>query len=119
MARYVKRNGQWVSISTGEPMLTEAERSQPIACPTIISDIPAYQSPVDGRWITSRSERRDDLKRNGAVEYEPSLSPTKGKIRNHAFAKKRGLTVSEEYRDYDASAKRKARESAEDAKANV
>lgn len=96
--KYVKRDGRWVSQSTGEPMLSDDERRQPIACPTIISDIPDYQSPVDGRWITSRSQRRDDLKRNGCVEYEPSMSPTKGKIRNKEFAKKRGLQVSEEFR---------------------
>lgn len=98
MTKYVKRNGQWVSSSTGEPMLTDAERGAPLAMPTVVSDIPAYASPIDGRMITSRSERRDDLKRSGCVEYEPSLSPTKGKIRNKAFAAKRGLQVSEEYR---------------------
>lgn len=98
MAKFVKRDGQWVSASTGEPMLTEEQRMGPIAMPMIISDIPEYASPIDGRMITSRSERRDDLARNGCVEYEPSLSPTKGKIKNKSFAAKRGLQVSEEYR---------------------
>lgn len=98
MARFVKRGGQWVNISTGEPMVTDAERSRPVACPMVISDIPEYASPIDGRMITSRSARRDDLKRNGCYEYEPSLSPTKGKIRNAKFAAKRGLQVSEEFR---------------------
>jgi hypothetical protein len=98
MAKFVKRNGQWVHISTGEPMLSATERARPIQMPTIISDIPEYASPIDGRMITSRSERRDDLKRNNCVEYEPSLSPTKGKIRNAEFAAKRGLQVSEEFR---------------------
>lgn len=42
--------------------------------PTMIAvDIPAYQSPIDGRWINSRKQRTEDLKRNGCVEYEPSL----------------------------------------------
>jgi hypothetical protein len=98
MARYVRRAGQWVHSQTGEPMLSDEERNGPLAVPTVISDIPEYASPIDGRMITSRSDRRDDLKRNGCVEYEPSLSPTKGKIRNKAFAAKRGLQVSEEYR---------------------
>lgn len=119
MARFVRQNGQWVDASSGAPMLTDDMRRRPIACPTVISDIPEYRSPVDGRVIGSRSERRDDLKRNGAVEYEPSLSPTRGKIKNHAFAAKRGFTVSEEYRDYDASARIRAREAAENAKADV
>ncbi len=79
-------------------MLTEAQRKGPIPVPYVLSDIEAYRSPVDGRVVNSRSDRRDDLKRNGCVEYEPSMSPTKGKIRNKAFAAKRGLTVSEEFR---------------------
>lgn len=98
MAVFVSRNGQMVNKSTGEPMLSAEERAKPVPVPMIISDIPEYRSPVDGRVITSRSERRDDLKRNGCVEYEPSMSPTKGKIRNKAFAAKRGLQVSEEFR---------------------
>lgn len=98
MTKFIKRNGEWVDASTGAPMLTDEQKAAPIACPTIISDIPEYTSPIDGRIITSRSERRDDLKRNNCVEYEPSLSPTKGKIRNKAFAAKRGLQVSEEFR---------------------
>ncbi|EHH07546.1 hypothetical protein ATCR1_06756 [Agrobacterium tumefaciens CCNWGS0286] len=98
MAVYVSRNGQMVDKATGEPMLTPEQRAAPVPVPMIISDIPEYRSPIDGRVISSRSERRDDLKRNGCVEYEPSMSPTKGKIRNKAFAAKRGLQVSEEFR---------------------
>ncbi len=98
MTRYVNRDGRWVSASTGEALLTDEQRQAPLAIPMIISDIPEYASPIDGRMITSRSERRDDLKRNNCVEYEPSMSPTKGKYRNKAFCEKRGLTVSEEFR---------------------
>jgi len=67
--------------------------------PAVISDIPEYRSPIDGKPITSRSERRDDLKRNNCVEWEPSLSPTKGqrKFKNPDFCKKRGLQVAEEF----------------------
>lgn len=98
MAKYVQRNGQWVHISTGEPLLTEEQRKGPIPCPTVRSDIQAYQSPVDGRWITSNSERRDDLKRNGCIDARDFPSPTGGRIKNKAFAAKRGLTVSGEFR---------------------
>jgi hypothetical protein len=98
MTRFVKRDGRWVSASTGEPLLTEEQRNAPLALPTIISDIPEYKSPIDGRMITSRSDRRDDLKRNNCVEFEPSMSPTKGKYRNKAFCDRRGLKVSEEFR---------------------
>lgn len=98
MARFIKRGGQWVHFQTGAPMLTEEQRKAPLAVPMIISDIPEYASPVDGRMITSRSERRDDLRRNNAVEWEPSMSPTQGKLRNKDFARKIGREVSEEYR---------------------
>ncbi|MBY3582223.1 hypothetical protein HJA77_13755 [Rhizobium bangladeshense] len=97
MAVYVRKNGVMVDKATGSPMLTDADRAKPIAVPFVMSDIPEYRSPIDGRLIGSRTQRRDDLKRNGCVEYEPSISPTKGKIRNKAFAAKRSLKVSEEY----------------------
>jgi len=39
----------------------------------VVPEIPAYQSPIDGRWINSRAQRREDLRRNDCVEYEPSM----------------------------------------------
>jgi len=33
-------------------------------------DIPAYQSPISGRWINSRRERTEDLKRNDCRPWE-------------------------------------------------
>ncbi len=101
MAIFVWRDGQYVNKQTGEPMLTAEDRAKPIAMPMVISDIPAYLSPIDGRVVGSRSERRDDLKRNNCVEYEPSLSPTGGKreFRNKEFCQKRGLEVAERFRE--------------------
>ena len=52
MAKYVKRGGRWVHFQTGEPMLTEDQRKAPLAVPMIISDIPEYASPIDGRMIS-------------------------------------------------------------------
>lgn len=68
-----------------------------VVMPAVISDIPEYSSPIDGKMITSRSQRRDDLARNNCVEFEPSMSPTKGKFRNKHFCAKRGIKVSEEF----------------------
>lgn len=96
MARYVWTENGFVDRNTGEPM--DKPFAGQLVMPTVISDIPEYPSPVTGEMITSRSQRRDDLKRHGCEEYEPSLSPTKGKFRNPNFCKKRGLEVSEEYR---------------------
>lgn len=36
----------------------------------IIGDIPDYQSPIDGRVISGRKQRREDLKRNGCRPHE-------------------------------------------------
>lgn len=96
MARYVFRNGIFVDRQTGVPM--EKPFAGQIVMPNVMSDILEYRSPVDGALIGSRSQRRDDLKKHNCVEYEPSLSPTKGKFRNPEFCKKRGLQVSEEFR---------------------
>lgn len=41
-----------------------------ISAPMAIVDIPAYESPASGKWITSRSERREDFKRTGCRPWE-------------------------------------------------
>jgi len=97
MSVFVRKDGIWVDKKTGAPMLSEAERNAEIALPYIMGDIPEYTSPIDGNVITSRSQRREDLKRNNCVDANDFLSPTQGRIRNKAFAEKRGLKVSEEY----------------------
>ncbi len=74
-----------------------------ICTPAVISDIEPYVSPMTGKTVTSRSAQRYDLEKHGKRLLEPSESPTKGKIRNAKFAAKRGLTVSDEFRDYDKS----------------
>lgn len=50
-----------------------ANAARLISTPMFTVDIPAYQSPIDGRVINSRAQRREDLKRHGCVEYEPSM----------------------------------------------
>lgn len=97
MAVYVFRDGIFVNKRTGEPLNKNPAEFTP-SMPMIMKPMPEYRSPVDGRVINSRQERRDDLKRNNCVEFEPSLSPTKGKFKNKRFAEKRGLTIAEEHR---------------------
>lgn len=41
-----------------------------LSAPMGIVDIPAYESPATGKMITSRAERREDLKRSGCREWE-------------------------------------------------
>ena len=71
-----------------------------IACPMVMNDIAPYTSPIDGKLISSRSARREDLKRSGCEEFEPSMSPTRGKLnlKNKRFAEKHGLPLGEDYR---------------------
>ena len=90
MGQYVWKSGQWLDRATGEPMRTPDR----LAMPMVISDIPEYRSPIDGRPITSRSARRDDLKRNGCVEYEPSLKPKHPKFEAFEERRKRAMRES-------------------------
>ncbi len=69
-----------------------------VCMPVVQSDMAPITSPIDGKVISSRSQLRYELEKHDKRIQEPSESPTKGKIRNHDFAKKRGLTVSQEYR---------------------
>lgn len=48
-----------------------------LQAPFGIVDIPAYQSPVSGRWINSRAQRTEDLKRNNARPWEGMEQETK------------------------------------------
>ena len=71
--------------------------------PSVMSDIPEYLSPIDGTPIGSRSTRREDLKKNDCVAWEPGIGSnagarerTPGLYRNPKFARKRGLPLSEQ-----------------------
>lgn len=43
-----------------------------LSAPYVRPEIQPYLSP-NGRWITSRAERRDDLSRSNAIEWEPGI----------------------------------------------
>ncbi len=63
---------------------------QPVT-PRVWSDLPAYRSPVDGSMIEGRRARRYDLEKNNCVDANDLPSPTGGRLKNEAFAKKHGL----------------------------
>lgn len=44
-----------------------------ISAPMVAGDLQPYLSPVDGREISGRRARKEDLLRNNCVEYEPSF----------------------------------------------
>lgn len=106
MARYRWTKDGFVDASTGERMAIP-ERDG-VCLPQIVTEqFEPFVSPATGKMITSRSEHRYDLAASGCRLQEPSESPTKGRLRNPSFTEKRGLQISDEYRDFDSSKKPK------------
>lgn len=52
------------------PLCCNAHSRKIISRSSIIPPMEPYQSPVDGRVINSRAQRRDDLARHGCRPYE-------------------------------------------------
>lgn len=91
MARYVydRKREMMVNKATGEPMLTEEERSAPIRTPATFGDIPGYESPITGEWIEGRKARAYDLQKHGCVDAR-ELAPEGGRrLKNEDFIRRR------------------------------
>lgn len=72
MTRYRWDGDHFVDRKTGEPM----ETPDCIALPSIMRDV-HYRSPLSRAEITSRSQRREEMKRHGVREVDPSeFTPT-------------------------------------------
>lgn len=39
----------------------------------VMPDLPGYESPIDGKWVEGRAQRREDLKRHGCIPYDPEM----------------------------------------------
>lgn len=87
MARYVWRGGEFVCRKTGEPM--HKPFAGQVTAPAVVSDLPKYISPVTGQPVDGRWARKEDLKRSGCREVDPS--EWRPKYLNKKFAAKRGL----------------------------
>ena len=72
MTIYVMRGGRYVDKRTGEPLLSAAEKAKPIGTPMVVSDIPAYRSPLGDGMIEGRAARREHFKRTNTREVDPS-----------------------------------------------
>jgi hypothetical protein len=69
-------------------------------------DIPAYVSPASGKWINSRAERREDLRREGCIENEPGLKEHISQVaadKREALAKTLDVTVDRTVAEMHAS----------------
>jgi hypothetical protein len=78
MTRYRWDGDQFVNRATGEPM----EAPERIARPAVLSDV-TYKSPLSGKEVTSRSQRREEMKVHQVRELDPSeYQPTYRKKKN-------------------------------------
>lgn len=84
---YDKATGSMVDKTTGEPM---NPKGGDLTCPMVFSDLPGYQSPIDGSWIDGRRARKYDLEKNNCVDAN-EVSNKPRKLKNPRFAKKHGL----------------------------
>lgn len=82
-ARYLWYDGEWVPAD-------QFRRAAPVG-PYVVSDLPAYKSPLGTGLIDGRAARREDLKRANCREVDPG--EFKAVYRNPRFAKKYGLEL--------------------------
>lgn len=73
--RQVKIDGEWTLVDLSTYQETEH------AAPYVMGDTPDYTSPIDGKLISGRKQRREDLKRNNCVEYDPGMKDDARRIR--------------------------------------
>ena len=69
-------NGKdWIEYDPREERLKRAKR--PSVFPTVIRDTAPYVSPVSRKVVEGRAARREDLRRSGCREVDPSeFTPT-------------------------------------------
>lgn len=81
MATYIYKNGKFVCKKTGKPMIGVEDKKRFKRMlkegrgPLITHDIPDYQSPVTGEWVSGRAQRREDLIKNDCYEIDPPTKP--------------------------------------------
>lgn len=85
MTTYVIRDGKLVEKA-------EARRAQ--IAPHYWPDVPAYKSPMTGREVSSRRERKEEMKRFGVREVEPSEFTVR--YQNAEFMRKHGIRNPED-----------------------
>ena len=73
MTRYrLSPDGFWINKATGEPMVAPDR----VCTPMVVKDV-TYKSPLSGKEITSRSERREEMKVHNVREVDPGeFTPT-------------------------------------------
>lgn len=62
--RHISAYNDPAQCQCGEPM------ARVILPPAVMPDLPGYVSPVTGKWVEGKSQRREDLRRSGCRPYE-------------------------------------------------
>ena len=88
MTCYVWRDGKFVNKETGVEMHVPAG---PVAAPQVVSDTPAYASPITGQIIEGRAARREDLKKHDCIEAGDMPRLNGGMAKSEKYAAKHGL----------------------------
>jgi|VirMetMinimDraft_7_1064189.scaffolds.fasta_scaffold384674_1 hypothetical protein len=93
MAKYIydREHNCMVDKDTGMPMLNQEEKARPLQTPKTFSDLPGYQSPIDGTWVEGRRARKYDLDKNNCVDANDFTGSKPRGFKNEKFAKKRGV----------------------------
>jgi len=76
---------RWIQID-GALHEVGADYAPEPRAPLIFGDLPDYQSPVTGRWVSGRVGRREDLKRTGSRPWEGLAEERKEAARVEADA---------------------------------
>lgn len=110
MKRYVWRGDGWVDAVTGDPMLTEEERSGPVKSPMVmVVTFEPYRSVVHGQIVDGQRSRREEIAMaadRNLVPFERIDGRPAGLI-NEQFAKRGGRKTSEAAKEWAAN-KRKS-----------
>ena len=104
MSTFVWDGEQMVNKANGAPMLSAAQRDLPPQSP-MVQEFKAYACPISGKDITDPSMHKANLKKHGCVEAKEVGGGLNGEIKNHNFAKRRGLTVSDKFMDQPSKSK--------------
>lgn len=79
----------------GELVEVPLEARQAAVAPAVWDDLPAYESPIDGRVIDGRRQRREDFKRNSCRPWEGREQEQKQADRNRAEQDRRTDQLAE------------------------
>lgn len=104
--------GEWVEVSPGVQRFIKEREEQPevarseLPRPYVVSDIPAYKSPLGDGYIEGRAARREHFKRTNTREVDPSEWGARSNQFKSSYAEKKA--VADEWKRGDTIKRDKA-----------